>query len=145
MSQTQTTLAEQLERSRPSGPQGSEQKSAVGGVGDKVTLTDWTGSLDSTGQLFTQCIVTPKVAGDTIWDVSIGLYSSDGKKLYCWGLVGPTFGSKLSAPSLDASACTNLYDPKIHGTSLIGVVAGDLNSSGLVNHFRLEKAFTIAA
>lgn len=137
MSQTQLSPAERLQQSRPVEGSESSHKSLIA---DPVDVTNWSVVLDQ-GQLFTQCSVAPKNSTDTIFDISIGVYSSDRKKLFCWGMVGPTYPSTLAAAALDASAATNLYNPETHGRSLIGVVTGD--TSSVSGHFHIEKKFTV--
>lgn len=150
MSQTRPTATDAPSKNRPSTLPASMQ-SAGAGANDRVTVSGWI--VDPTnGQLYTEATVTAKNAGDTVAFVSLGLYFADPKisdpkpsdyKPCCWGLVSPETATSMG-PSVEASMATNLYNPSVHGTKLLGILSGDLDVASRERlHFSIQQKFTI--
>jgi hypothetical protein len=146
MSRSQTNLTERLRTLSKGDLSEARQQAATSGANDKVSVEDWEVSHPAgSTELFTECIISPKNSQDSIAYVAISVRSSDGKKLYCWGLASIE-GDVAPGTGLDTAADTQIYNPQTQGLTFPGVVMGYINIQGTGSRlFVFEKSFTVTA
>jgi hypothetical protein len=113
---------------------------------DLVVATDWTVTYVN-GQLAVSCTVSPKNAEtDALTNLYVGVTRpGDASRFYCSGSTTLSQGTPPPGNSLTGLAQTFLYEPEVHGTTVLGVVFGYVQTSLGSNAFMLKRTFELAS
>lgn len=111
---------------------------------DLVEATDWTVTFVN-GQLATSCTLSPKNKTDALTQLYVGITApGEPSRFYCSGSTTLSQGTPPPGNSLTGLAQTFLYDPSVHGTTVLGVVFGYVQTPLGSNAFMLKRAFPLA-
>jgi hypothetical protein len=111
---------------------------------DLVVATDWTVTYVN-GQLAVSCTVSPKNAKtETLTHLYVGVTRpGDAARFYCSGSTTLSQGTPAPGNSLTGLAQTFLYEPEVHGTTVLGIVFGYVQTSLGSNAFMLKRTFEL--
>ncbi|MFY0566584.1 hypothetical protein ACN28E_22485 [Archangium lansingense] len=112
---------------------------------DLVVAKDWTVTYVN-GQLAVSCTVSPTNAKtDALTNLYVGLTRpGDASRFYCSGSTTLGQGTPPPGNSLTGLAQTYLYEPEVHGTTVLAVVFGYVQGSLGSNAFMLKRTFDVA-
>lgn len=133
---------------RPSAPGAVESEPVTRARGypndGLVVATDWTVTYVN-GQLAVSCTVSPKNAKtDALTNLYVGLTRpGDASRFYCSGSTTLGQGTPPPGNSLSGLAQTYLYEPDVHGTTVLAVVFGFVQGSLGSNAFMLKRTFDL--